>query len=50
LPDGRNSKNAKGLGASMNREQAPVLLWRKTEVRFRRMNLKKASAIFSQRM
>ncbi|MFH1265627.1 MAG: hypothetical protein ABIK89_07850 [Planctomycetota bacterium] len=39
MPDGRNSKKAKGFGASMNREEAPVLPWGEAEVRFRRMNL-----------
>ncbi|MFH1923058.1 MAG: hypothetical protein ABIP48_24605, partial [Planctomycetota bacterium] len=42
LPDGRNSKKATGFGASMNREEAPVLPWGEAEVRFRRMNRKKA--------
>ena len=37
---GRNSKKAKGFGASMNREEAPVLPWGEREVRFRRMYLK----------
>ncbi|MFH1269236.1 MAG: hypothetical protein ABIK89_26200, partial [Planctomycetota bacterium] len=39
LPDGQNSKKARGFGASVNREEAPVLPWRECEVRFRRMNL-----------
>ena len=34
----RNSKKAEGFGASMNREEAPVLPWGEREVRFRRMN------------